>query len=207
MSIAPISISAFSTATENCYGNGVKMNYLHQRKNGIYYCRFIVPTALQSRIGKKEVWKSLHTSSKAEAKTLLVMAIMAMTKDMDNDSLYFSSDTKNARKGQPIQLTEANIPELVEYYFTNKMRGDELSRLWTSANDAKATMDIVAEAEKSRLESIQQALKYGEYTAGEAITGDLIALLNLTVEKDSHLYKTLCFSVLQAEWKHLNPAV
>ena len=179
------------------------MNYLHQRKNGIYYCRFIVPTALQSRVGRKEVWKSLHTSSKAEAKTLLVMAIMAMTKDMDNDWQHMFGKGKNIQHNEPIELTEKNIPELVEYYYTNQMKGDELSRMWAFGHQAHSVVDTLAEAEKGRLEEIQKALKYGDYKAGEAVTADLIGLLNLKVETGSHLYKALCMSLLQAEWKHL----
>lgn len=87
---------------------------LQKRSNGIFYFRWVYPPALRKLLGKRELIKSLHTTSKSQALARAGVHYMAV-----NETTLLLSRLKSGEIGQDeylLGMYKHYAPQLFEKY-------------------------------------------------------------------------------------------
>jgi hypothetical protein len=165
--------------------------YLSNR-NGIYYCRVPVPAEIQIRIGKKEVCKSLRTSSYRAACQQLRYKVEEIM-----DSLVMMDEKK---------ITPDIIKLIAEEHYKVEMAADEQKRRNDGGKMRGAgALEAMHEGNRMQLEDMKQSLvdgngKHFAYQANRKL--DLLGItINQSSKYEQNLHKQLCFELLHATAK------
>jgi len=161
------------------------------KRGKVYYTRLYVPSELRQILHKREVVKSLRTSSHAEAITRSCILKGRVVR------LW------SVLKSERITMTPKQINKLIQQYTKATLEECEEERLNNlktyNNNDLEGTSHVIVD----KLEENYVKLMNNDFSEVTKVANKLLAENNLTVASESTPFKKLCRELLIAEQKVL----
>jgi len=173
-----------------------------QRRGTVYSWRRRVPLPLAQRWGRRELVKSLHTSSRA----------VAVRRARELSTL---ADTLFDTLMEDAAMTPAQIDALVRQWFETVMNGWEQRDLMRpqggtalkhphgiGGDPVKADVTVLSEFR----ERARKALANNDLTSAEGIVAGILEEAGIALAPDSEAYRRLCRGILRAQVEYLRLA-
>jgi integrase len=161
------------------------------KRGKVYYSRLYVPSALHQILQKKEVVKSLRTSSRAEAITRSCI--------LRGRVVRLWSRLKNER----IKMTSKQINKLLQQYTKATLEECEEERLSNLKKYNDDDLEGISHVTVEKLEENYVNLMNNDFSEVAEVANELLAKNNIVVASDSTPFKKLCRELLIAEQKVL----
>jgi integrase len=156
-----------------------------------YYSRLYVPSELRQTLHKREVVKSLRTSSHAEAITRSCILKGRVAR------LW------SVLKSERIKMTPKQINKLIQQYTKATLEECEEGRLNNLKNYNDDELECISFAVIEKLEENYVKLMNNDFSEITEVANKLLAKNSLTVASESTPFKKLCRELLIAEQKVL----
>ena len=161
------------------------------KRGKVYYTRLYVPSELRQILHKREVVKSLRTSSHAEAITRSCILKGRVVR------LW------SVLKSERISMTPKQINKLIRQYTKATLEECEEERLNNLKDINDNDLEGVSHVIVDKLEENYVKLMNNDFSEVTKVADKLLAENNLTVASESTPFKKLCRELLIAEQKVL----
>ena len=161
------------------------------KRGKIYYSRLYVPSELRQILHKREVVKSLRTSSHAEAITRSCILKGRVVR------LW------SVLKSERITMTPKQINKLIQQYTKTTLEECEEGRLNNLKNYNDDGLECIFHVIVEKIEENYVKLMNNDFSEVTEVANKLLTKNSLTIASESTLFKKLCRELLIAEQKVL----
>jgi hypothetical protein len=162
-----------------------------QKRGKIYYSRLRVPSSLRLILQKKEVVRSLRTSSYSEAITRSCILKGRVAR------LW------SVLKSERITMTPKQINKLIQQYTKTTLEECEEGRLNNLKNYNDDGLECIFHVIVEKIEENYVKLMNNDFSEVTEVANKLLTKNSLTIASESTLFKKLCRELLIAEQKVL----